>query len=97
MIISGLLHSALYDSLSLLCTLLSNQRGIERGLSILRMELLGGEQDRCCRNQGLEVHIATRAKLFGSGRAAAPRRVAVHAGTLATCHFPTVGGRMGEE
>lgn len=66
-------------------------------MPILRMEVLGGERGRCCCRGGgrLEVHVATGAGLFGPRRAAAPRRVPVHASTLTASHFPTEG--RGEE
>lgn len=87
------------DSLSLLFTR-PIRAALNVGLSILRMEVLGGKQDRCCCcwcRRRLEVHVTTRAKLLGPGGASTAWRVAVHAGTLATCHFPTVGREgMGE-
>lgn len=88
---------SVFGNLSVPAVHLSSQRGSKVGFfSILRMEVLGGERGRCCcgRNR-LEVHITTGAGLFGPGRAAAPRGVPVHASTLATCHFPTVGREGG--
>lgn len=61
--------------------------------------MLGGKRGRrCCHGRWrLEVHIATGARLFGPGRATAPRGVPVHTGTLAAPHFPTAEGRVGED
>lgn len=86
---------SIIHSLSLLCTH-PIREALKGGLSILRMEMLGVEQDRCCCCcQRLEVHITTGARLFGPGRATASGGVPVHAGTLTTRHFPIVGREGG--
>lgn len=88
----------MFDSLSVPAVYFSSQREVKGGLSILQVGVLGAERGGCgCRGGGrLEVHITTGAGLFGSGRGAAPRGVPVHASTLTTRHFPTVGREDGE-
>lgn len=61
--------------------------------------MLGGERGGwCCRGSGrLEVHVTTRARLFGPRRATASGRLAVHTGALAAPNFPTKGVKVGED